>query len=79
MSTVPVNNRNSQFVDELKQMLTSLRNAPLREVYCDRCGFLMTHVSTHFWMEDVPEAWEIPLPYCANCHPEVGSRHSLAA
>lgn len=79
MSTIAAIDRRNQLVDELKQLLKSLSNAPLREEYCERCGFLMTHVSAHFWLDGLHEAWKIPLPYCVNCNPEVGHHRTFAA
>ena len=71
--------RRTQLVDGLKQLLENLSKAPLREEYCAHCGFLMTHVNACFWLDSVHERWEIPLPYCANCNPEVGNHRSFAA
>jgi hypothetical protein len=71
--------RRTQLVDGLKQLLENLSKAPLREEYCAHCGFLMTHVNACVWLDSVHERWEIPLPYCANCNPEVGNHRSFAA
>jgi hypothetical protein len=79
MSTIAAIDRRNQLVDELKQLLQYLSNTPPREKYCERCGFLMTHSSAHFWLDGWHEAWEIPLPYCPKCNPEVGSHGSFAA
>jgi hypothetical protein len=79
MPTIAAIDRHGQVVDSLKQMLESLSNAPMREEHCERCGALMSHVSTSFWLDGVDRAWEIQLPYCRNCHPEVGDQPSFAA
>ena len=78
MSTVKAIDRRNQTMGSLKQMLESLANPSLSEQYCERCGFLMRYVSARFWLEDFDKSWDIPLPYCANCNPEMGNQRSFA-
>lgn len=79
MSAIAAIDRPKRLVDELRHLLQDLSSTPPSEKYCERCGSAMTHFSAHFWLEGLRETWEIPLPYCANCNPEIGNRRSFAA
>ena len=71
--------RDGELVDAVKQMLDRLSSAPLREKYCDRCGYRMTHVSADFWLGGVRQTWTLPLAYCTNCNAEEVNRDNFAA
>jgi hypothetical protein len=73
------NERKPQLVDLLKHVLEKLSAASLREKHCKRCGLAMVYLKGHFWLEGSDEGWEIPLPYCKNCNPEIGNRFHLVA
>ena len=79
MSIIADLDRRNQLVGSLKQMLDSLSKAHLKDEYCERCGLLLAHINARFWLDGLEQGWEIPLPYCLNCNPEVGNQRSFAA
>jgi hypothetical protein len=71
--------RHWRLIDSLLQGLERLSKAPWREEYCDRCGFRLVHINAHFWLDGDEQAWDIPMPYCANCNPGFGYQRGFAA
>jgi hypothetical protein len=47
--------------------------------YCPDCGSLLVNIVSQFWLEGDDESWNIPLPYCLHCLPELATRIPTAA
>jgi len=57
----------------------SSQQRPRTQEYSPACGFLFAHADLQFWMDGLGQGWSILLPYCPECHREVGMRNTYAA
>jgi hypothetical protein len=69
MRHIPDNERHDNLVECLKAFLNAQSAAPAQIRYCSQCGSVLHYLPTQFWMEGGENGWNIPLPYCADCHP----------
>jgi hypothetical protein len=79
MRRLPESTRRLQVVESLKEFLSSQSIAPDKIRLCPRCGQVLRHLPTHFWLEGGENAWNIRLPYCAHCHPLPVTNETFAA
>ena len=68
MRHLPGTGRHSELVESLKAFLNAQSVAPAQTRHCSKCGSVLHYLPTQFWMEG-ENGWNIPLPYCADCHP----------
>ena len=61
-----------QLFESLRLIFEDVNNAPPGKEYCEECGSLLVQVGTHFWLDGFDRSWNIVLPYCRNCNPEIG-------
>jgi hypothetical protein len=79
MRSLPASTRRSQVVESLKEFLTAQSAAPDTTRLCPQCGWVLSHLSTQFWLEGGENAWDIRLPYCSHCHPLPATKETFAA
>jgi hypothetical protein len=78
MSPLPNEQRDS-LPDSLKQFLRLKSEALPLPAYCPDCGALLLNITSQFWLDGDDEFWNIPLPCCLQCHPELALRTAIAA
>jgi hypothetical protein len=54
----------------IRKILSSLAVHPAQP-RCPECKTMMQHVDGLFWVIDAQPRWEVSLPFCANCEPEL--------
>jgi len=74
MSMLNSSQGQNRISESLQQMLNDLSNAPPRKKYCEDCGSPLVRVDTQFWLDGREQSWNIGLPYCENCNPEIARR-----
>jgi hypothetical protein len=79
MPLLPSTESSEQVVELLKVLLESLSAAARKLQYCVDCGSLLVHLDGHFWLEGDHHRWNVPLPFCNHCHPELATRLPFAA
>lgn len=63
----------------VRSFLDAQSKTPLTIEYCSVCGSSMTHLCTRFWLDGRDQHWDIYLPFCIRCNPELQSRVSMIA
>ena len=58
----------------LRNFLELQSKTPVRTEYCSACGSSMTYLLTRFWLDGRDEHWDVYLPFCMRCNPELRSR-----
>jgi hypothetical protein len=76
MST-SANDQHTDLIDSVQQLLETLSIAPIEEKYCEHCGSSLSYLGAHFWLAGCDKGWDLRLPYCANCHPELSKRQDV--
>ena len=79
MPLLPSTESSEQMVESLKVLFESLSATACKQQYCVDCGLLLAHLDAHFWLEGDYDQWNVPLPFCNHCHPEVAKRLTFAA
>ena len=69
MRDLPTTERNGELVESLKLFLTAQSIAVAETRYCSDCGSVLRYLPMQFWLEGGDKGWNIPLPYCPDCHP----------
>jgi hypothetical protein len=65
--------------DSFREFLNLQRRAKPTPQHCEHCGSLYVYLSARFWLDDGEEFWDIPLPVCFACHPELCERNAAVA
>ncbi len=79
MPLLPSTESSEQMVESLKVLFESLSAAARKQQYCLDCGSLLAHLDGHFWLEGDHHLWNVLLPFCDQCHPELATRLPFAA
>ncbi len=64
--------------NSLRELLRNKSNDLLQDEHCPHCGLLMTFITARFWLDGDEEFWDIPLPFCLQCHPEIETQINAA-
>ena len=78
MSDLVVTTQNSS-LSSIREFLRNKSNELAQSQYCPNCGSLMAFMAARFWLNEDEEFWDIPLPFCLHCHPEITTRITPAA
>jgi hypothetical protein len=65
--------------DSLKEFLRQQSQTIPTPQYCEDCGALCVYISAPFWLDGDEESWQILLPFCSHCHPDLVDRSAVAA
>lgn len=73
----PLGNNGRAFRRSLKEFLRG--EAKPSTKYCVDCGSVCAHLPAQFWLDGDEEKFDVSLPFCPHCNPELLSRLSAVA
>jgi hypothetical protein len=66
-------NNSANIAPLILKLLSSLAVDPTKQ-RCPKCNAMMQHLDGLFWVIDAQPRWEVSLPFCAYCEPELLGR-----
>jgi hypothetical protein len=66
--------QDESFRASLRQFLRSKSEESHDPEYCGDCNSLLVNLELRVWLDGDETLWNIPLPFCVQCHPELATR-----
>jgi hypothetical protein len=77
MSQIPAS-QDEPFRGSLRQFLRSKSEEHHEPQFCSDCNSLLVNMVLRVWLDGDETLWNIPLPFCVQCHPELATRVASA-